>query len=44
MEEHFKLVDYAKQLLFNSKTTKQEDEAIKMLNALKIHEETIYIK
>lgn len=43
MENHFKLVDFTKQLLFNSTTKNQEDIARKMLKALDDFEKTAYI-
>ena len=43
MENHFKLVDYTKQLLFNATTKNQEDIARKMLEALNDFEKTAYV-
>ena len=43
MENHFKLVDFTKQLLFNATTKNQEDIARKMLKALDDFEKIAYI-
>lgn len=43
LETHFSLVDYTKNLLFNSTTAAQEENARHLLELAKKQEESLYI-